>query len=677
MIDIKPILFGSIKHLFFVLILIIFNKCVPPTGDISTDVHVGFTNQKIREILEYQDKGNLDSLMSYLKNTNSGLRYAAVKAFASIKEVPDITPLAELLEDPIIEIRAMAAYAFGQIGSEKAESALISAFQAQDTINVNNVVNQNILEALGRCGSKTSLKNIASVSTYRTTDNFLNLGQMRAIYRFGQRNIFDEAAKEVAVKFATSSLYSPEVQLMAANYLSRFKDLDLSTHATTIQDKMISAKDPFVRMCLVNAAGRYPSFDLTQKLIGAFDTEQDYRVKANILRAIGNGDIDTVRSQLYKIIQDPTNIHLSTIAAELIGKKGLKERLYEYKSQIKPDLDWRVKVKMYQSIMKTSPIFFTKFKGELATEIVNLFNNSTNPYERAAYLNAIGQDPYQYQTLINLKSKAISPVEKSTLTEAIGNIMTHPEFFKAYKSDYAKVKYYIISHLLQSCNEGDPGVIAVAGSILKNPEVAAKEYIRDSSWFEAIRAKLRLPRDIEAYNEILEAKQMMTGQPFTKYKNPYNHPINTNTLLENGDTVKVVMKTSKGNITLKLYSNKAPGTVANFIELCKKDFYDNKVFHRVVPNFVIQAGCPRGDGYGAEDYTIRSEFNDTYYDGEGYVGMASAGWHTEGTQFFITHSPAPHLDGSYTMFGKVVEGMDVVHNILVGDKILDAIILKE
>ena len=143
-----------------------------------------------------------------------------------------------------------------------------------------------------------------------------------------------------------------------------------------------------------------------------------------------------------------------------------------------------------------------------------------------------------------------------------------------------------------------------------------------------------------------------------------------------GDSIEVVMKTTKGNITLLLFTDKAPGSVANFLELCQKDFYDNKFFHRVVPNFVVQAGCPRGDGYGGLNYTIRSELNLNYYLETGLLGMAHAGNHTESSQFFITHSPAPHLDGNYTIFGKVKEGMDVVHTLYQGDKIIDVIILK-
>ena len=120
---------------------------------------------------------------------------------------------------------------------------------------------------------------------------------------------------------------------------------------------------------------------------------------------------------------------------------------------------------------------------------------------------------------------------------------------------------------------------------------------------------------------------------------------------------------------LELFPERAPATVSSFIDLINKGFYNQKYFHRVVPNFVIQTGCPRGDGYGSLDFTIRSEVADSYYDAEGYVGMASAGPHTEGTQFFITHSPTPHLDGKYTIFGRVISGMEVVHRIAMGDQI--------
>ncbi|MGH2576097.1 MAG: peptidylprolyl isomerase, partial [Ignavibacteria bacterium] len=139
--------------------------------------------------------------------------------------------------------------------------------------------------------------------------------------------------------------------------------------------------------------------------------------------------------------------------------------------------------------------------------------------------------------------------------------------------------------------------------------------------------------------------------------------------IENLSTKKfATIKTNKGDIKLELFPDIAPFTVQNFVKLAEKKYYDGTVFHRVVPNFVIQGGDPTGTGYSGPGYSIRSEFSPLTYE-RGYLGMASSGKDTEGSQFFITHSPQPHLDGRYTIFGKVIEGMEVVDNIMVGDVI--------
>jgi cyclophilin family peptidyl-prolyl cis-trans isomerase len=159
-------------------------------------------------------------------------------------------------------------------------------------------------------------------------------------------------------------------------------------------------------------------------------------------------------------------------------------------------------------------------------------------------------------------------------------------------------------------------------------------------------------------------------------QNEFNHPIDWDLLKSIPRNQVALIKTVRGNITIRLLVEEAPGSVANFVSLINKNYFDHKYFHRVVPNFVVQAGCARGDGWGSEDYSIRSEFSTRKYI-TGSVGMASAGKDTEGTQWFITHSPTPHLDGHYTIFAQVESGMDVVHRIEVGDEILDIELIPE
>jgi cyclophilin family peptidyl-prolyl cis-trans isomerase/HEAT repeat protein len=652
--------------------------CVPPTDRTATDVSVSFSDPTLKKIITFEDEGKIDSLYPYFKNKVPAYRYAAVKAFASIKDPRAIDKIIDLLKDPIIEVRAMAAFALGQQGDSRGESELIASFTAKDTLSVNNLFNKNILEALGKCGSKTSLKNIASVVSYRTSDDELLLGQMRSIYRFGQRAIFDDAATAVAINYATNEAYPEEVRLMAAQYLAKFKEAGIGTNADKIMTQIPIEDNDDIRMALVSAVGRVGTYDIGRKLVNQLELDKDYRVKCNIMRAISNFEFDSFKNTAIKHIKNP-NLHVASVAADLIGNKGKKEDILIYRGLIQDSLDWKVRSKLYQAVMKIAPLAFTKFKAEVVDEIFTRINRSVNPYEKAALITALGNDPYQYLNIANLKATAQHPAEKVALVEAMGNIIQHPEFIKAYGSKYADVKYYVLNFIKEQCKTGDVGLVAAGAGILKKPELFAKEFIKDSTWIKDTRAKLKMPRDIEAMGELEQAESYFTDGKSGSTVPPkaqYNHPIDFSILEGLGDTVKIVMKTSKGNITMRLFTSRAPGSVANFVDLCKKDFFDNKVFHRVVPNFVIQAGCPRGDGYGALDYTIRSEFGQEYYNKQGLIGMASAGNDTEGTQFFITHSPTPHLDGKYTIFGEVVEGMDVVHGIYQGDKIIDAIILK-
>ena len=130
---------------------------------------------------------------------------------------------------------------------------------------------------------------------------------------------------------------------------------------------------------------------------------------------------------------------------------------------------------------------------------------------------------------------------------------------------------------------------------------------------------------------------------------------------------RAIMETSKGTINLDLFEKDAPNTVNNFVKLSKEGFYDGLNFHRVIPNFMIQGGCPNGTGTGGPGYQIKCEINDNKHEA-GSLSMAHAGKDTGGGQFFICQAPQSHLDGVHTVFGKT-EDMDVVNKIEKGDTI--------
>ncbi|MFN9801303.1 MAG: peptidylprolyl isomerase [Bacteroidota bacterium] len=178
---------------------------------------------------------------------------------------------------------------------------------------------------------------------------------------------------------------------------------------------------------------------------------------------------------------------------------------------------------------------------------------------------------------------------------------------------------------------------------------------------------LPLPLLLETYNEVAAAltacgipteKAPLAGYRATDWELIQSIPQNQ----------EVEIETTKGVFTVALDVNLNPVSAAQFIRLVREGFYHGKYFHRVVPNFVIQAGCPKGDGTGGLNQMIRSEFFSHSYD-TGALGLASAGKDTESCQWFVTHVPTYWLEGRYTQFGRVIRGMEVVQTIRMGDQI--------
>ena len=133
--------------------------------------------------------------------------------------------------------------------------------------------------------------------------------------------------------------------------------------------------------------------------------------------------------------------------------------------------------------------------------------------------------------------------------------------------------------------------------------------------------------------------------------------------------MRATIKTDKGEIQLDLHADKTPITVANFVNLAQRGYYDGVTFHRVIPNFMIQGGDPTGTGRGGPGYRFEDELDPSLrHDGPGVLSMANAGPGTNGSQFFITHGATPHLDGHHTVFGRVTAGQDVVDSIAQGDR---------
>jgi len=196
----------------------------------------------------------------------------------------------------------------------------------------------------------------------------------------------------------------------------------------------------------------------------------------------------------------------------------------------------------------------------------------------------------------------------------------------------------------------------------------------DSTRTLTLLESARHDSDLNVAKAAAGALTQITGHPVeaaTQIKHEVPKELDVELALKLAEAKKkptATLVTNRGTIKIALFGQDAPGTVANFVTLARRGYYNGLSFHRVVADFVIQGGDPRGDGWGGPGYAIRCEYNPIRYK-EGMVGMALAGKDTGGSQFFITHSPQPHLNGKYTIFGEVLSGMDVVDKIQMGDLI--------
>ncbi len=662
-----PSTFKPLKLLPF-FILLLFSRCILPTEEIPTEVRLDFNDKTLQKLYDFQDRQMTDSLFPFFRHKDPTYRYAAALAFASIKDPHAVDSLDLLLNDPVEKVKVAAAYAMGQIGKESAEDKLIAAFDQFDTLSLSKYANAAILEAVGKCASEKYLEALSTISTYRLTDTVLLQGQAWGLYRYALRSITSKAGTEKMIAFATNKKYPQSVRFIAANYLFRARNVKLAGYEKALAEAFTKEEDPRIRMVLAIALGKTKSPIAQNSLIYQYHVEEDYRVKCNILRAFSNFDYRLVRPTVLEALKEE-NLLVALSAAQFFIEHGVSKDASNYWNWAKEPTHWQVQMALYAAANRHMPVYFVDSKKAINLELKKRFAKASNPYEKVAAIKALAEHGWNYRFIKQFAFPSDVPILRTAGMEALAKVCRTPNFRNFFGKDHWRIKRELTRYLVEGIEDGDPGMVAVAAAVLREPGLKFRKLLDSLTFLKIALNKLELPREIETYNELKKTVDYFNGLPNSAPLKPkFSHPINWSIVNSLKDNQQVVITTSKGEIRLQLLPNIAPGTVANFIELINKGFYNGKNFHRVVPNFVIQGGCPRGDGYGSLNYTIRSELPYLHYDAEGYVGMASAGNHTECTQFFITHSPTPHLDGNYTIFAKVAKGMEVVHKIEIGDR---------
>ena len=665
---------NTFLFIFYLLVCALFvPSCVPPeySRDKFEGIAVDFSDKQVQDNYNLLERQSGDTLMRYLNSPNPTLRYVAATAFGSLKEKKALDSLAVLLKDEFVDVRVAAAYAIGQIGEVRAENMLLNAYEKHDTVGIFAQFNATVMEAIGKCGTAARLHDLCRISTFKMTDTLLLEGQAYGIYRFGIRDTYNVESIQKMKYFVENQRIPSSVRLIGANYLARIKAKYDTTVTASLSIFILTEHNTDIKMALVKALGKSNTpLNILPVFESLFRKETDFRVKINILNAVAEFPYNNIQPLLFVALRD-RNIHVANTTAELLVKNGTERDAQVYKiAASDATLESSTKRIMMGAALKWLR-FYPRTRDSLNTAMKGLYEKTVNPYEKAVLLRGLANFGWNYEMLREeaLKTEN-SAIVKTAATEALSKIICAPDFYRMFQGYSLGAKNQLKAALFDIIRSGDAGAATVAAETIIKPEAELNRLImRDSiSVLYQAMQKLKMPAQLEAYDAIFNAiLKISDSTSIKKKKHTTPRSIDWVTLAGMTDFSNALIKTTKGDIKLRLLRQNAPISVANFVNLAKTGFFNGKIFHRVVPNFVVQTGCPRGDGYGSLDYTISSELTPMHYNTEGYVGMASAGNHTECSQWFITQSPTFHLDPNYTIFAKVLEGMDVVYKLEVGD----------
>ena len=579
-----------------------------------------WSDERLWPVLEAQEHRDTQTLCAQLGDSSASVREAAALAFASVQDSASVGCLLKALTDPVAGVRSTAIFALGFIAD-----SLVVQRMAEVAVNERDTIVQRAF---------------LSASFLAMQRNGM-LKDPNAILYYLDSGIGHERAR-------------------AADVLRRLPDSTLSLFVDEIRDR-IPVHSADVRQFLVLAVGKsgdrgqWPYLERTMVL------GSDPGVQINALRASGMivGPVfDTLALAM-------TAIHpLGYAAWDLLkDRPALSGR--SYLDPIGPELDAGLRIRLLGMAMKQGDAALADSVRVVLDAIVT---TSDNAYQRAAAIEARASqvdEAFHNELLTLLRSDAPAVVRQAAFQ---GLMKEARDFMATARFANVESQYKQLGDVVRAAMAtGDAGLICAVAELLLEYEALALREMLDPATEQRSRAALLPIRDLEARLLLDQVSALRDGLPAPKHVAPlFNHPIHTAKLrtLPQGQRYRII--TAKGNIILATDVNECPGSSLAFDSLVTAGYYNGKAFHRMVPNFVVQGGCPRGDGYGGMPWTLRTEIGRKLFTA-GSVGLASAGRDTESCQFFITHSATPHLDGRYTRFGEVVEGMDIVWQLQVGD----------
>ncbi len=670
------------KHFVIVAIVMLF------------EIHprVLFGQSIEQQILTAQDTRNGAGLASFFANSDPAIRSRSAFAAASVQDASHAGKLIELLSDAEPDVREAAALALGQLNptSDSTNRRSISdALLARLDVEHEEFVSVKIVEALGKTGDVASLSGLLKTLQKERPD-VVRFEIALSVGRYAYRGIKNAEVTAAVVSMVENSAHPDRWK--AAYALMRINDTALlEKHTPAIA--AVQSKDANVNMFIASALGKVVDQSQAQSTLRQMTADLDWRVRVNAVKALGNAkpasmpDAGEIVSRLAMDSNEHVALQaMATLQSMSLGAAASTNVLSLLKGIIENPGSSKLQI-------KSAAVGFAKIGGIESHEFLHQ-QYTSGKISSSAFLESLGLIPSDAarQELFSLAGPADVHEQRIALESIISSCKMEPRSTE----DIARARS-ILQNALESrdmavltvaadgladsvyADKSSPPKLVNALNRLHSPDdvepmvaiINALGSLKDQSSVDALVARLQDPAKTvgDAAASALEA---ITG---TLYKDKVSG--HTEALYTNHDWAlldwirthpEIRVQTTRGEFKIKLIPDEAPFTCITFASLIRKKFYNGLNCHRVVPNFVVQGGDPRGDGWGGPGFAIRSEFGYATYD-RGFVGVASSGKDTEGCQFFVTHSKQPHLDGRYTIFGKVSVGMGVVDQLQIGDRI--------
>lgn len=623
-----------------------------------------FKKDALRHVHNFGDERKSDIVLEYLNNKADDIREHACLILASMNSSEAIGSLFKILKsDKVSAVRKAAAFALGQYQKESLRDSLYQCFRLEENTSVKHA----LLIAIGKCdGAELLFKNKKEI------DSDFNESLAEALFYSIRKH--PEQASLIPLLNELISI-DGECRFYAASALSKVK-ADISITYDKIKllipnESNVSTRSVLLKCLAISGEKDFAYIDNLLK------KEREYICRLSILRGVSSWKSASSFKIIEQALKDE-HPHIRETAAEYLLNHDTEISLDLVKKCALNEKSPRTKYFEYEYLLSKSNAVES---SEISKVIKTNYIAEKDEYVRGFMLKALSADFNNFRFLEEECFNTTSILIREFSFEALLKIRSSKRFME-FASQWGKtitvqsLEDHFKDIILECIATYDVSLVALGATYLRDTTLpgTSKSVLSipysDVKFLDDAMSKMRLPRDIESYTELLKTIRFLEGKVVDGDLKPeFNHPIDWDLVERIPVDQHIAIVTEFGSIEAELWVNDAPGTVANFVNLIQNQFYTNKRLHRVVPGFVIQDGCPRGDGFGSTMQTIRSEFTPRNFD-EGVLGMASAGPDTESCQWFITHTRTPHLNGRYIAFGKVTKGMDIVHRLEIGAKIL-------